>query len=97
MKDLKVEIEIQGQTHIVSASHGQTVLEVVLNAKFEIPHSCGQMGTCGTCRIFHLGSAEDLSAPEELEQEMIKDRGFSPEERLSCQARILKSTRVRTP
>jgi 2Fe-2S ferredoxin len=88
---------MQDQIHIVSASHGQTVLEAILMSKLEIPHSCGGMGTCGTCRVFVLDHSQSLSEPEELEREMAQDRGFSKAERLSCQARLLRSTRIKTP
>lgn len=97
MKDLKIEIIIQDQIHVVPASHGQTVLEALLVSNVDLPHSCGGMGTCGTCRVFVLNEPQGLSEPEELEIEMAHDRGFSKPERLSCQARLLKSTRIKVP
>lgn len=97
MKDLKLEIIIENQARVASASQGQTVLEVALSANVDIPHSCGGMGTCGTCRVVVLDHPEGLSEPDELEVEIALDRGFSKLERLSCQARLLKSARVKKP
>ena len=64
---------------------GATVLEIAVENSVDISHSCGGMGTCGTCRI-HL-SVLSGQPPErnEIEQEMAIDRGFRPDERLSCQ------------
>lgn len=64
---------------------GGTVLEIAVENSVDISHSCGGMGSCGTCRI-HLSV---LSGPtlerNEIEQEMANARGFQTDERLSCQ------------
>jgi 2Fe-2S ferredoxin len=63
----------------------QSVLEVALRNGLEIPHSCGGMGSCTTCRV-EIESALDALAPRnELEADIAEMRNFSPRERLSCQ------------
>ena len=64
---------------------GATVLEIAVENSVDISHSCGGMGTCGTCRI-HLSilSGQPLER-NEIEREMATDRGFLADERLSCQ------------
>ena len=73
----------QGAT--VYASHGQTILEAILAADIEIDHTCGGMGTCGTCRVFVDKGIESFREPEEIESEIRNQRGFGPNERLCCQ------------
>lgn len=64
---------------------GDTLLDAALRARLPIHHSCGGMGTCGTCRVIIHQGLEKLSPPNEIEQEIISDRGFSLNERLACQ------------
>jgi ferredoxin, 2Fe-2S len=70
---------------VVQASQKQSILQALLNIDFPIDHSCGGNGSCGTCRIEIIEGLENLSPPNEVEQEMIADRGFRKGERLSCQ------------
>ena len=63
----------------------ESVLEVALKNGLDIPHSCGAMGSCTTCRVIVVKSASALPARNELEQDIADMRNFSPEERLSCQ------------
>ncbi len=64
---------------------GKTVLEIAVENSVDISHSCGGMGSCGTCcvRLAVLGGVNPVR--NEIEQEMATDRGFEAEERLSCQ------------
>ena len=70
---------------------GATVLEIAVENSVDISHSCGGMGTCGTCRI-HLFVLNGQSIERnEVEQEMANDRGFEVDERLSCQPECPKT------
>jgi 2Fe-2S ferredoxin len=62
-----------------------SVLETALKARIKINHSCGGMGTCGTCRVLVTKGGEQLPARNEIELEMALDRGFKENERLACQ------------
>jgi ferredoxin len=70
---------------VVRASHTETVLEACLRAGIELSHSCGGMGTCGTCCVHVQGINLTQFPRNEIEQEMAKDRSFSDSERLACQ------------
>lgn len=82
---------------IVYASQGETILQAVLNAKIDLDHSCGGMGTCGTCRIYVTSGLEKFEARNELEQEIANDRQFSSEERLACQNLVCDQLEIRRP
>lgn len=75
----------------------ESVLEVALRNGIEIPHSCGGMGSCTTCRVIVVQSAEPLPERNELEQDIADMRGFRPEERLSCQLPPVPGLVVRVP
>ncbi len=78
-------IDSFGDEHVLRTTPGVSILEIAVENSVEIHHSCGGMGSCGTCRI--RLTAVCGSAPErsEIESEMAQDRGFEADERLSCQ------------
>ena len=75
----------------------ESVLEVALKNGLEIPHSCGAMGSCTTCRVIVVKSPSPLPARNELEQDIADMRGFAPEERLSCQLPPIDGLVLRVP
>lgn len=86
-QELKL-IDSNGDMHILKIRKGQTLLEIAVDNSVDLPHSCGGMGTCGTCRV--RLTVESGTCPErgELENEMTTERGFAENERLSCQLEI---------
>ena len=82
---------------IVVASHGESILEAVLNGKIPLNHSCGGFGTCGTCRIIVEKGQENLAPRNEIEAEMARDRGFGPNERLACQTSVCVNLIIQIP
>ncbi len=73
------------------------MLAVALRHGVEISHSCGGMGSCTTCRVFVEKCEEDLPPRTELELDIISQREFQDNERLSCQLPPLKGLVVRIP
>lgn len=69
----------------VKANPGETLLDVAIRLKLPLQHSCGGMGTCGTCRVLVREGLNHLPPPGEVENEIIQDRGFVNSERLACQ------------
>lgn len=61
------------------------LLEILVENSVEISHSCGGMGSCGTCRVFITSRVGELPQRTEVENEIANDRGFTSHERLSCQ------------
>lgn len=78
-------IDSFGEEHSLPAVAGASILEIAVENSVEIHHSCGGMGSCGTCRIRLLSEKGALPARSETEAEMAQDRGFESDERLSCQ------------
>lgn len=80
-----------GETHVLKISKprpGATLLDIAVENSVDLPHSCGGMGTCGTCRV--RLEVQHGAAPErgDHEAEMAAERGFAPDERLSCQIEL---------
>jgi len=69
----------------VNASQSQTILDALLAAEMEIDHSCGGMGSCGTCLIEVITGLDCLPPRTEVENDMATDRQWDEKERLSCQ------------
>jgi ferredoxin len=63
-----------------------TILDAVGDTGLELDHSCGGMGSCGTCRVMiEAPHSAALPARNEIEAEMAAERGFAECERLGCQ------------
>ncbi len=75
----------------------ESVLEVALKNGIEIPHSCGAMGSCTTCRVVVVNTNLPLPPRNELEQDIADMRHFSSEERLSCQLPPIDGLVLRVP
>lgn len=81
----KIIFNSDGREITVKFAVGETILDAAIRAKLPLDHSCGGMGTCGTCRVFIRQGLEKLSLPGDVESEIIHDRGFLKNERLACQ------------
>ena len=71
-KTYTVEIQYQGNTHTLTASADQTILETAQNAGLDLPTSCGA-GVCTTCAAQILEGVVDQTdgmgiSPELQEQ-----------------------------
>jgi 2Fe-2S ferredoxin len=55
------------------------------------------MGSCTTCRVIVVRAAGPLPERNELEQDIADMRGFSAEERLSCQLPPIDGLILRVP
>lgn len=87
-----IRFEVNGV--LVEASHGESVLAACERAKIPLEKSCDGNGTCGTCRVFVKSGLELLNPPNEVEAEMIADRQFLPQERLSCQITVANGLKL---
>ena len=75
----------------------ESVLDVALKHEVNLPHSCGGMGSCTTCRVFVVESEALLPPRNELEQDLADMRGFAENERLACQLPPTAGLVVRIP
>jgi len=95
--DSEVLIHFHGTKKIIVASQSDNLLNSLVQNKIPISHSCGGNGTCGTCRVIILKSGEKLEAPHEIENEMIRERHFHANERLSCQIKPVDQLEIQLP
>lgn len=94
----KIEIKILPSNRIVAASQGENLLQALLKANVEISHSCGGMGTCGTCRVLiNSFNCDRLAGRTEVESEIATMREFTSRERLACQIEIAESFEIEVP
>ncbi|CAN5607393.1 hypothetical protein BH10BDE1_BH10BDE1_21250 [soil metagenome] len=81
-------VDRDGSTHLLKPFIGKTLLELAVDKSVDLPHSCGGMGSCGTCRVRLTVIEGDVPERNEIETEMANERGFADDERLSCQLEI---------
>jgi ferredoxin len=77
-----------GEEHVLKPKTGKTLLELAVDNSVDLPHSCGGMGSCGTCRVRLTVRSGETPERSEIESEMALDRGYARDERLSCQLEI---------
>ena len=75
---------------------GETVLETALRNKLPLDSSCTE-GTCGSCRVTVITAPPELEAPQEVELETQRERGFPANERLACQMNACSGLKVKVP
>ena len=75
----------------------ESILELALKHTIEINHSCGGMGSCGTCRVWIESEHYKTIELNDLEKEMKLDRGMPDQERLACQIKPMNGMIVRIP
>lgn len=74
-----------------------SLLELLLKNDIDIDHSCGGMGSCGTCRIIVQSDLETLPERNEIEQERANDLSFEKKERLACQLCPQNNLKIKIP
>lgn len=85
------------QEKLCEIEGAENVLEVALRNNLDIGHSCGGMGSCTTCRVIVERADGPLPPRNELEEDISSMRGFSDQERLSCQLPPLDGLVIRIP
>ena len=93
----KAKLKIIGYEQTFEIKEDLSLLEVMLSNNIAINHSCGGMGSCGTCRVVVKEGVSNLPPRNKIESEMAKDRGFAIHERLSCQLLRAKDLIVEIP
>jgi 2Fe-2S ferredoxin len=74
----------------VTATRGDSLLEVALAHDIPLHHACGGYCACTTCQVRVKDGAQNLSAIEEEEKERLERADeVGPTSRLGCQARVM--------
>ena len=76
-----VEVDLDGRRHRLRWPRSQTLIDILLDAGIDAPHSCCE-GRCGSCVATVLEGGVDMAACDILEPEDLR-AGLI----LACQAR----------
>jgi 2Fe-2S ferredoxin len=67
---------------------GSILMECLVDAGIPVATSCGGSGVCTKCCIQILAGAENLSAPNDLEEFLREVNNFAADMRVSCQTTV---------
>lgn len=81
----QISIEIIPKHQILNMNSDQFILDALIASNIDINHSCGGMGTCGTCQIEVVEKLDKLPPKNDLETLVSEDRQWPNNFRLSCQ------------
>jgi 3-ketosteroid 9alpha-monooxygenase subunit B len=76
-----VEVDLDGERHRLRWPRGQTLVDTLLDAGIEVPHSCRE-GHCGSCVATLVEGKVDMAACDILEPADLREGLI-----LACQAR----------
>ncbi len=81
-------IDSSGDELLLKVKPGKTLLENAVDNSVDMPRSCGGMGSCGTCRVRLTVKQGPVPEHGDVEKEIAQEKGYSHDERLSCQIEI---------
>ncbi len=83
------KVTFRNQNQTVNIFHGTSILEAAIENKIPIYHTCGGNASCSTCRVLIREGAENLSAIESAESQILDAFDLKPPHRLGCQALVV--------
>ncbi len=75
---------------------GATILSAANKSEVPIGQSCSGDGMCGWCRVSVVDGIDELLPPGDLEQRLMKEKEFLPNERAACLAKVKGDVTVTT-
>lgn len=75
---------------------GATILAAATQCRVPIGQSCDGEGICGWCRVTVVEGENGLAPPTTLEKKLMKEKGFAPNERAACLAKVKGDVAVTT-
>ena len=75
---------------------GATILAAATQCRIPIGQSCDGDGICGWCRVTVVEGSEGLAPPGDLEKKLMREKGFAPNERAACLAKVKGDIAVTT-
>ncbi|MCX7632924.1 MAG: adenylate/guanylate cyclase domain-containing protein [Turneriella sp.] len=88
-------VEFLHDKTVEASGENKTLLELALESGIPHVHECGGNGRCSTCRVLVVDGLDNLDSPTPAESAVAKAKGFPPDIRLACQARVRGNVRVR--
>jgi len=92
MKD-KVRVTFLPQKVTLDVAAGSSVLDTALEAKLQIPSSCGGRGICGQCRV-KVSESPAVTEVTETERYHLSKNDIEGGYRLACQTYLREDARV---
>lgn len=89
-------IYFQDDNLAIDIKHGETIMKACGEEGTSIAFGCRQ-GRCGTCLTTIVKGKENLSPPDLNEQLTLQAIEAKPEQRLSCQTKVLGDVTVASP
>ena len=89
-----VNINYAGEREIETKSN-ISILNTSLNAGIPHTHVCGGRARCSTCRVLVTEGINNCRPRNELESNLARIKGFSPEVRLACQTTLKDNVSLR--
>lgn len=86
----RIVIQNLGNLSIDSESTDRKVIELIHENGTDWMHACGKKGRCTTCKMIVVNGLENLSPESEAELTYRRQHRLRTNERLSCQAQLLK-------
>lgn len=82
MANVKVTLDVSGETHQFEMAESETVLEAALREGVDAPYSC-MAGTCTACQATLKSGSVDMEENYVLSDDEVEDEG----QILCCQAK----------
>ncbi len=73
----------------IEVGQGTSILDAALEHGVPLYHTCGGNCSCSTCRVLVLKGAENLSAMDPAEAQILDSFDLRAPHRLGCQAQLL--------
>jgi 2Fe-2S ferredoxin len=83
------QVSFKNKNKAVPSERGRSILELALDFRVPIYHTCGGNASCSTCRILVLSGKENLSPIDKDEAQVLDSFDLKAPHRLACQALIL--------
>lgn len=87
---VRIRMQHLGDQVLVSENTDRKVIEIIHENGIDWMHACGKKGRCTTCKIRILAGQENLSPETEQELLFRSQQRLLEQERLACQARLLR-------
>lgn len=80
----------------VTVEAGANLMQALLDHQVPVASSCGGEGVCTKCLIKVIEGKENLSPPNETENDLREIHDFPKNERISCQTQVLGDITIDT-
>ncbi|PIT99350.1 MAG: hypothetical protein COT74_10115 [Bdellovibrionales bacterium CG10_big_fil_rev_8_21_14_0_10_45_34] len=89
-------ISFQKSLPSIEVPKGKKLMDALFDAGIPVASSCGGVGSCTKCRITIIEGSQNLSLPNELEEDLREMYEIPTNERVSCQTEVLGDIRIDT-